>query len=270
MKKPSPFFIISIVVLVSLSCSTLNFNPASPDSTAVTPTHGDGATGPFRSKGQVITIVPSGPTPTPISSDAKSFSDAVGDDIAMILFVGFELKLSDLEPPSSPRFEICYEENIQSLTIDPDSVFVSHFFPSCEFSEVTDFAMSATVKLESDSPTASCGYLFRTSTPGTWYMLELERSAGSSKWSLVYVQNSLVQKVIRPPAADDNLDLSAGATTRVLLSARGKFIKVFFNTQLAGEAFDPSLPAGGIGIFSRAASGEATCRFDSLWVNIYH
>jgi hypothetical protein len=281
MKKDFPIFPLAFAFLISLSCSL--FNGKSEDSAPPVPpqtesesagmSRPEGQTAtvidPFSSKGQVELIDPSGPDPTPLSADSLPFSEAVQDDISMIRFIRGELTLAGLEPPSSP-IDICFEERILSLSVDPDSRFFSYFLPQCGFSGVEDFAMSSTVLLKSESPMAACGYILRSRAESDYYMLRLERAEGSSRWSFLSIRDGAIGPILHPPAADDRLDLSEGAQTRVLLYARGGFMKVFFNSSFAGEISDSTLESGGIGLFVGSASGDAVCRYDALWVNVYH
>jgi hypothetical protein len=266
LKKIFPVLALLIVILISLACSLFVSAPEVPSNLEANST---AAVSTFKSKGQMEKIAPGGPAPTALSPDSLPYSEAILDDLPMVRFIGDELALAELERPYSP-FDICFEEKIFSLTVDPNSKFFSYFLPECNFSEVEDFAMSSTVVLKSTSPVAACGYLFRSGGGSTFYLLRLERAQGSSRWSLMYVGDGVIAKVLQPPAADSHLDLSEGAQTRVLLYMNGETIKVFFNSHLAGKVSDSTLPSGGIGLFVGSVSNPAVCRYDALWVNVYH
>jgi hypothetical protein len=241
MKRPLVSILLWSALLVSLSCSALGGSPTEE-------------------------------TESPLrSEEIQDFYDAVEaqDDFSIIQFVAAELRRVGLETPHSP-YEICYEETIREVESGAGGESAAEPVEGCGSAEDGDYATAASVSLESSAPTAACGYLFRSDGEGNWYALRLERKGGAARWSLLRFAGGVVAEVLTEPAADVELNLADGVRTRVLLYARGEILQVYFNGRPAGTVTDPDLSAGTISLFAEAESGTAACRFDALWVNVYH
>ena len=247
MKRSLHEILLWVVVLVSMSCSLISGTPAPLSEPAPL------------SK------------PTALSPETQSYDEAVAaqDDISVIKFIANELRMAELETPYSP-FEICFEEMTQTVKTGANGKFTSLLMDECGTLVDGDFAISSTVILNSPAKTAACGYVFRSDEKGSWYELRLERVEGSSRWSLVRMEDGVAVEVLREPSGGDQLDLSDNAQTRVLLYARGATMKVFFNGSYAGTVEDSDLSAGRLSLFAEAESGAAICRYDSYWINFYH
>jgi hypothetical protein len=234
-------------VLISLSCSAIG-----------------GASAPFPEPAPLS-------KPTPLSADSQAFDEAVAahDDLSIVRFIANELRLAELETPYSP-FELCFEETTQTVRTGDKGAFTAQWMDECGSPEDGDYAVASTVILTSAAKTAVCGYAFRSDDKGSRYELRLERANGSSRWSLVRLADGVVAEVLQEPVADERLDLSNGAQTRVLLYARGAVIKVYFNGHFVKMEEDSGLSAGKIGLFAESESGPAVCQYDSYWVNVYH
>jgi hypothetical protein len=179
------------------------------------------------------------------------------------------LRLAELETPYSP-FDICYEQTTRTVKTGTGGKFTVDWMEDCGSAAEGEFAMSSTVILTSAAKTAMCGYAFWSDQKGARYELRLERAEGVSRWSLVRIADGVVAEVLQEPAADEELDLSNGAQTRVLLYARGEVIKVYFNGSFVKMDEVSDLSTGRIGLFAESESGSAICQYDSFWVNIYH
>lgn len=244
MKRFFPIIFLWLVVLFSLSCSVISGSPAP---------------------------LPTLSKPTPLSPGSQPYDEAVAarDDISIVRFIANELRRAELDTPYSP-FEMCYEEETLTVKTGANGKFAAELVKDCGSSQDGDFSMSSTVILNSSAKTATCGYVLRSDGKGFEYALRLEQSEGSSRWSLVRLADGVVAGVLSEPAADDDLDLSDGKQTRVLLYVRGEIMKGFFNNSFAGMVMDSDLSAGTLSLFAESESHTATCRYDAFWVNIYH
>ncbi|MBN1440399.1 MAG: hypothetical protein JW929_13405 [Anaerolineales bacterium] len=268
MKRTLAPFLLWAGLLMSLSCSAL---AGSPVEKTESPLKTEEMESSLRADKTAPILEPK-KTESPLRlEEIEDFYDAVEaqDDLSIIRYIDSELDRADLETPYSP-YDICYEETVREIESGAGGKPAAEPVEGCGSAEDGDYAMAASVSLESSAATAACGYRFRSDGEGDWYALRLERTEGAAFWSLLRFAGGVVAEVLIEPAADGELILADGARTRVLLYARGETLKVFFNGRLAGTVTDSGLTAGTISLFAEAESGTAMCRYDAVWVNVYH